>query len=222
MSLRYELAVFDLDGTLCDTAPDIGRCLDRAMADFGLPPVPRDKLLRAIGPGGTAFHRAIMPSEEAMPLAGKIVERYRGYYMKENTELTRPFPGIVEMLEECHGVGLSMAVASNKPQEQTRQIVTNLGLDRFFFDVAGPESVALPKPAPDIIHRLMEWEGAIRSPQCSAMVGDTDNDMNAGRAAGVTTVFVTWGYMAQFDILSENIDRVVSTPSELASVLTGK
>ena len=220
MPHQFDLVVFDLDGTLCDTAPDIGRCLNQAMEDFGLPPVPREKLLKAIGPGGTAFHRAIVPNEEALPLAEKIVDRYRSYYVKSNTVLTRPFPGIIEMLDDLRATGLTMAVASNKPQEQTRQIVRGLGLMPYFAEVVGPEAVPRPKPEPDVLHFLIERVGRGCPPGRTAMVGDTDNDMSAGRAAGVRTVFVTWGYMSESEIAPGSIDIVVSSPKELVAVLT--
>jgi len=223
MSRTYDLVIFDLDGTLCDTAPDIERCLNRAMREFGLPEVPHDRVLKAIGPGGKAFYRAILPDsivesgEDYLPLAEKIVERYRAYYTESTTELTRPFPGVLETLDDLRDLGVLVAVASNKPQEQTRKIVAELGLSRYFLEVIGPESVEHPKPEPDMPRLIMERADV--SPGRTLMVGDTDNDMNAGRAAGATTVFATWGYMTQGEIDERNIDLVVERPGELVRIV---
>ena len=122
MSTEFDLIIFDLDGTLADTAPDIECALNKAMADFDRPPVPHDQVLRAIGPGGRAFYRAIMGDDDDMSLAEEVVTRYRHYYIQANTVRTRPFPGITDMLDELGARGVKMAVASNKPQPQSEQI----------------------------------------------------------------------------------------------------
>lgn len=225
MKRTYDLVIFDLDGTLCDTAPDIERCLNRALREFDLPQVSRDRVLKAIGPGGKAFYRAILPdhivsgSTDYLPLAERVVERYRSYYTESTTEFTRPFPGIVETLGELRRRGVFLAVASNKPQEQTRKIVAELGLSPYFREVIGPESAEHPKPKPDMLRFVME------RCQCAAdrtlIVGDTDNDMLAGRAAGVTTVFVTWGYRALSEMDPDTIDLVVESPRELEEIVAG-
>jgi len=223
MSRAYDVLIFDLDGTLCDTAPDISRCLNRAMRDFDLPPVPHERVLRAIGPGGKAFYRAILPSEDYMPIAERVVERYRAYYTESNTLLTRPFPRVVEMLEDLRTLGVCMAVASNKPQEQTQQIVNALGLSPYFFEVFGPESVEHPKPAPDMLRLAMErasqLSGSPIRPERTLIVGDTDNDLDAGRAAGVTTAFAAWGYMPQSEINPDSVDWVIHSPAELVEIV---
>ena len=225
MSRAYDLVIFDLDGTLCDTAPDIERCLNRAMREFGLPEVPRDRVLKAIGPGGRGFYQAIMPEdmvsrgEDYLPLAEKVVERYRAHYTASTTELTRPFPGVVEALDALREMGVAMAVASNKPQAQTRKIVAELGLNPYFHEVIGPESVARPKPMADMLVFLIDRTHSARNR--TLVVGDTDNDMLAGRAARVTTAFVTWGYRALAEMDRGTIDIVAGSPWELVEIAAG-
>ncbi len=218
MPLAFDLAIFDLDGTLADTAPDIERALNKAMADFGRPPIPREQVLRAIGPGGTAFYEAILPGS-ATEVAEEVVRRYREYYTVANAVHTRPFPGIVESLEHLRDAGVRMVVASNKPQPQSAQIVRGLGLARYFDGVFGPEDVERPKPEPDMLALAMnkcdvEADRAV-------MFGDTVNDMAAGRSAGATTAFVSWGYAPLEHIDPTLVDLTVERPSDVARIVEG-
>ena len=139
--MHYDLVIFDLDGTLCDTAPDIRRCLNRALGEFDMPPLSEEVLMAAIGPAGKAFLKAIVPDGVDLSLAETIVKRYRSYYEVENTVETKPFPGVVELLEDLKTAGVPQAVASNKPLGQVKTIVKGLGLEKYFIDIVGPESV---------------------------------------------------------------------------------
>ena len=215
--MKYDLVIFDLDGTLFDTAPDIGRCLNRALAEFGLPPFPEERVKEVIGPAGKAFFQAIVPDEKDLPLAQKIVELYRSYYVVSNTELTRPFPGVKETLDTLRSLGVKMSVASNKPVGQVRNIIVGLGFAEYFEFVLGPEDVTNPKPDPEMLHRVMENSGV--APERTLMVGDTHNDMTSGKAAGATTVFVTWGYSNDVD--PATIDVRVSKPEDIIPVVHG-
>ena len=220
MKLDVDLVIFDLDGTLLDTAPDIERCLNLAMKDYGLPPLSRDRVLAAIGPGGKAFQESVVPDPEHADIAAEVVRTYREYYVKSNTQLTRPFEGVVDMLDALSDAGITMAVASNKPQEQCRQIMKALGLDHYFGGIWGPEAVARPKPEPDVLHMVMDLRGAAANR--TIMVGDTRNDVAAGRAAGVATVFVSWGYVAASEIDSDLIDVIIDRPTDLLGIDVAK
>ncbi len=213
--MQYDLVIFDLDGTLCDTAPDIRRCLNRALREFDLPPLSEKALMAAIGPAGKAFLRAIVPEGTDLTLAERIVKVYRGYYEVENTVETKPFPGVIELLEALKVLGIAQAVASNKPLGQVETIVDGLGLRDYFIDVVGPESVAKPKPDPEMLHLVMREAGA--EPGRTLMVGDTHNDMTSGRNAGAKTVFVDWGYAKDVD--PSTIDVHVRTPAEICELV---
>jgi phosphoglycolate phosphatase len=218
MARRFDLAIFDLDGTLADTAPDIERALNKAMADFGRPPVPHERVLRSIGAGAKASCEAILPGED-LERAAEIVTRYREYYDAANTVWTQPFAGIDGALEALRAGGVKMAVASNKRQPQSEQIIRELGLMGYFSDVFGPEDVERPKPEPDMLKLTMERCGV--GPDRSVMVGDTVYDVAAGRASGATTALVTWGYVPVDEIDRTLVDRVVSSPRELVDMVVG-
>lgn len=213
MKLDVDLVIFDLDGTLLNTAPDIERCVNLAMRDYGLPPMSRERVLEIIGPGGKAFQEALVPDPKLKHKAEEIVQTYRSHYVKSNTLLTRPYDGIVDVLNTLRDNGITMYIASNKPQEQCIQILQELKLDHYFSAIYGPEATPHPKPEPNVLHLIMEQVGT--TPERTVMVGDTNNDMAAGHAAGVTTVFVSWGYILESAIAPELIDVVIDTPGEL-------
>ncbi len=213
MKLDVDLVIFDLDGTLLNTAPDIERCVNLAMKDYGLPAMSRERVLEIIGPGGRAFQDALVPDPKLKHKAEEIVQTYREYYTKSNTLLTRPYDGVVDVLNALRDTGVPMYVASNKPQVQCIQILQALKLDHYFRAIYGPEATPHPKPEPNVLHLIMEQTGAM--PERTVMVGDTNNDMAAGHAAGVTTVFVSWGYIPESAIPPELIDVVIDTPAEL-------
>ena len=214
--MSYDLVIFDLDGTLCDTAPDIRRCLNRALGEFDLPPLSEEALMAAIGPAGKAFLEAIVPPGTDLELAAEIVKVYRSYYEVENTVETKPFPGVVELLDGLKAAGIPQAVASNKPLGQVETIVKGLNLRDYFIDVVGPESVTNAKPDPEMLHLVMSEAGA--APERTMMVGDTHNDMTSGKNAGVTTVFVDWGYAN--GVAPETIDVHVKSPDEIFRLAT--
>ena len=215
--MNYDLVIFDLDGTLFDTAPDIGRCLNKALKEFDLPPFPEERIKEVIGPAGKAFYQAILPSEDMLPMAEKIVERYRSYYVVSNTELTRPFAGVKEMLETLMEMGVKMSVASNKPVGQVKNIVTGLGFLDYFDFIYGPEDVTNAKPDPEMLHLVMN--GSEIAAEKTLMIGDTHNDMASGRAAGATTVFVEWGYSKDVD--PATIDYRITDPAEIVRIVNG-
>jgi 2-phosphoglycolate phosphatase len=217
--MNYDLVIFDLDGTLLDTAPDIGRCLNRALTEHDLSTFSRERLLSVIGPAGRAFYSAIVGSDDddKIELAKQVVKEYRAYYWEGLVEETRPFPGVTEMLDRLKELGVTMAVASNKPEAQVRKIVSGLGLDHYFAQIVGPESVENAKPDPEVIHLMMKRCDS--TPERTMMVGDTHNDVSSGHSAGVTTVFVKWGY--QSDVDRDLIDAEISDAAEITAMVEG-
>ena len=216
MKLDVDLVIFDLDGTILHTAPDIERCVNLAMDDFSLPHLTQEQILKAIGPGGTAFHETLVPDPALADKREEIVQRYRSYYVQQNTVLTRPFDGVVQVLDALRDAGVKMCVVSNKPQDQCRQILSGLKLDHYFLGIWGPEAVDHPKPEPDALLFAMRECGS--TAERSIMVGDTINDMASGHAADVPTVFVTWGYVDESEIPPELIDVAIDDPSELLAL----
>jgi phosphoglycolate phosphatase len=190
--------VFDLDGTLVDTAEDIGAALNRALAAFGLPPLAPSAVRRAVGAGGTALARAALESAgrvgealEATALA-RLHERYLTEYLSAPVVRTRAYPGAEAALVRLAQDSMTLAVCTNKPQVPALAILAALGLRSYFAAIAGVGPDGLRKPDPR--HLLAAIERAGGSASDAVLVGDTEHDAAAARAAGVPFLRVGFGY----------------------------
>lgn len=206
--------LFDLDGTLVHTAPDVHRAINYARGELGLPPLSLAQALKAIGPGSDRFAQTVLGDEHAHLLEGYL-EIFRPYYLQICAENSRPFPGIVELLEALRSYRL--AVVTNKRLVQSQALLETIDLIDYFDLLVGPELVDHIKPAPDMIHYALDQLGL--APDQALMVGDTDNDLLAARAAGVTNCAVTWGYSDTDFIRSLAPDHLIDKPDELLPIL---
>ena len=204
----------DLDGTLVHTAPGVHRAINYARGELGLPPLSLAQALKAIGPGSDRFAQTVLGDEHAHLLEGYL-EIFRPYYLQICAENSRPFPGIVELLEALRSYRL--AVVTNKRLVQSQALLETIDLMDYFDLLVGPELVDHIKPAPDMIHYALDQLGL--APDQALMVGDTDNDLLAARAAGVTNCAVTWGYSDTDFIRSLAPDHLIDKPDELLPIL---
>ena len=143
--------IFDLDGTLIDSAPDLALALNRLLAELGRPPLDLGAVRRMVGDGAPELVRRALAAGDAtvepsaMP---ELFERYRGFYFATATESTRAYPGVPETLARLRAAGHRMVVCTNKFQTPTMKILDFLDLTRFFDGVAGGDVVPARKPDP--------------------------------------------------------------------------
>ena len=185
------LVVFDLDGTLVDSASDLASAVNATLSRLApaAPPLPLDRIRSFVGHGAgmlvaRALEEAGLPHrpEDVLPL---YLEVYRGRML----ETTTLYPGVSEALDALRGHAL--AVLTNKPGDMSRAILDGLGVASRFARICGPEDVPRRKPDPAGLLWLMQDAGV--GPAAAAMVGDSPVDVRTGRAAGVLTVGVTYG-----------------------------
>jgi phosphoglycolate phosphatase len=187
-----DAVVFDLDGTLVDTAPDLGGALNRLLAEHGRVPIGADGIRRMISDGAAKLVERGFAATGGLPAAlPSLVERFLAIYEPNIAETSRPFPGVVETLERLKAAGLRLGVCTNKPDEATRRLLAALDLSRHFTAVSGGD---VPARKPDARHLLGVLRDLDASPTRSLMVGDSPNDVAAARNAGVPVVVVSFGY----------------------------
>lgn len=199
--------VFDLDGTLIDTAGDIAAAMNRALHAFGLPPLAPSAVRRAVGEGGTALARAALAAvprataarvrnaadrASASDIVARLHERYLAEYFRAPVARTRAYPGAEAALARLAGAGVRLAVCTNKPQAPALAILDALGLRAYFAAVVGVGPDGLRKPDPR--HLLAAIERAGGSADDAVLIGDTDHDAAAALAAGVPFLRVSFGY----------------------------
>ena len=214
--------IFDLDGTLVDTAPDLLAVADELLRELGAPPVPRVPGRLAAGQGARAMLAVglkaagrPLPPEEAW--AGLIEEFIRRYEVRM-TVLSRPFPGVPELLARLAEGGAALAVCTNKREALARKLLTELGLGACFAAVVGGDTCTRKKPHPAPVRRAAAEAGT--APEGVLLLGDSHADMEAARAAGALPVLAAWGYVEE-PLSAYGAAHICHVPSALAELLRG-
>ncbi|MDZ7801256.1 MAG: HAD-IA family hydrolase [Trueperaceae bacterium] len=199
--------VFDLDGTLIDSLPDIVASFQDAFDACGVR-APDEGAVRALIGRPLEEMYGTFSTDPAEVAA--LSAAYRRIYPRRFAERTRPFPGVPEVLAALRGRGWLLAVATTKRTEMATRLVAALGMEAQLDHVQGTDGFP-HKPAPDVVQRALAVLGA----EGAWMVGDTVSDLEAGRAAGLRTFGVTWGTQARArlaeadpDALEDDLDRL--------------
>jgi 2-phosphoglycolate phosphatase len=206
---RFQVYVFDVDGTLLDSAEDICGAVRQTLAGTGCGPLPFEFLKSYIGRHLLDLFGDIFPNYTPEQIDA-LIQQYRAHYPARGHKLTRLYPGVVEGLEALSG---RKSIATTKGTPTTRLILEQFGLLRFFDHVQGTDGFPC-KPAPDVILRSIGALGA--DPGECLMVGDSAADMAAGRAAGVKICAVRYGYGKPADLARFEPDFWVDDLRELA------
>lgn len=204
----FPVYLFDVDGTLMDSAPDITGAVRQALEQEGITGLEQSYLQSFIG-----FHLFEL-FEQVLPHYSReeherVLANYRSIYLAREHVMTRVFDGVQPMLERLGG---RKSTATTKGTETTRNVLTQFGLIAYFDHVQGTDGFP-SKPQPDVILRSIEHFG-VRPEEC-LLVGDAAPDMEAGRRAGVKTCAVRWGYGNQDAMAAHKPDFWISHPSEL-------
>lgn len=185
--------VFDLDGTLVDTLPDLMGSLNKALAECGLPGVEATVLLDSLHGGlGATAGAALRALTADMTLHPELSKRYEQLYTDQLCESSLPFSGVVEFLEMLKRAGVPMGVCTNKLEQQAKQLLTHLDLIQYFDAVVGADTYPYSKPHPLPLLKLLEQLGA--EPSASAFVGDSVVDAHTALNAQVPLLYYTQGY----------------------------
>ena len=218
------LVLFDLDGTLVDTAPDIARALVAALEAAGVPPPPLDVVKRMVGDGARELVRralaaaggdAARPENEEATF-GRFLASYR-----ENVCVASAFyPGVTEGLAALRADGAALAVVTNKPGDLARTLLTTLGIAARFEAILGDGDGFPRKPDPAAALSVLATVGA--SPAGTFVVGDGLPDMRLGRALGATTVAATWGYVPAERLAEETPRFVAGSFAEVVAIVRGR
>lgn len=189
MDVAARLLVFDLDGTLIDSKVDLAVAVNVALESYGISPLPHPTIYSYVGDGATILIRRALPPGKA-DLLPEVLDRFLSYYRRHLLDTTRPYPGVVDSLRKWTGM-YRMAVLTNKPLAMTEEILAGLSLSGYFFEVRGGDSFGNKKPHPEGLIHILRQDGS--APGEAVMVGDSRNDVLAGRAAGTVTCGVTYG-----------------------------
>lgn len=214
---RYSLAAFDFDGTLVDSEACIRESLGRAIAEHGFgssTAVLKEWI-------GLPLHTIIRSAcgDVAAARIDEIIAAYRRHYAALDPGLTFAFPGVTETLARLSQAGVRLAIATNKHSTPARATLDRLGITSLFEAIVGAESVARPKPHPDILLRVLELTGVDAAD--ALMVGDAPVDLQMAGAAGVASCAITWGNHDTEQLRGDNPTYLIDSPDDLLRVIFG-
>jgi len=191
--MTHFLLVFDLDGTLIDTVPDLANALNEVLREHGYAPFPPREVQSMVGDGLSALlARGFAARGAEAAETATALPRFLSLYEANAANLSRPYPGVTETLVELRRRGYRTAVCSNKAERATLVVLNGLGLLPLFDGIAGGDHFAVRKPDPGHLLGLITELGG--QPERAAMIGDNENDAAAAHAAGVALLLMRYGY----------------------------
>ncbi len=211
--------VFDLDGTLVDTAPDLIATLNALFAREGLPP-PGNELRNMIGGGARQLIEHAL-ARESVKISDRELERlYAGYirhYAAHIADCSRPFPGLEPALDALAAAGCRLAVCTNKLEFLAVRLLEALGLAGRFSAICGQDTFGLQKPDPEVLRRTVAWAGG--GMELALMVGDSVTDIRMAREAAIPVVAVDFGY-TETPVALLAPDRIISRFDDLPAAVS--
>jgi len=215
------MALLDLDGTLMDTAPDIADCVDDALRAVGMPPRGEGKTRLWIGNGvQRLIKRAMTDDMDAEPdeaLFEKAYGIFSELYSQRLNVRSRLYPGVREGLAGLKALGVRLGCVTNKLTSFTEPLLAQVGIAGEFELILSGDSLPKKKPDPLPLQHAARWFGV--TPDESLMVGDSENDVRAARAAGFQVVCVDYGYNHGNDIRESRPDAVIHSLADLPALL---
>jgi len=215
---RYDLVIFDLDGTLLDTLEDIADAANRVLRGQGLPTHPIDDYRYFVGDGIGQLVARMLPESRCSEFEiDRIAGLYREEYARTWNLKTRPFDGVEEMLGALADIGVASAVLSNKSEDFVRLCVEEYFPARSFTAVLGDHPSRRRKPDPEPALAIAKEVGA--NPARVMFVGDTGVDMETARAAGMFAVGVPWGFRPREELDASGAQVIIDKPADLLKLL---
>lgn len=209
---------FDLDGTLADTAPDLGGALNALLAEFGQPTLESAVLRPHVSAGTRGMLNVGLGLKPDDARYGERATRFLELYAERLCVGTRLFDGMPDVLAELERRGIAWGIVTNKPARFTEPLAECLKVSHRAAAIISGDSTPRPKPAPDGLLLACERVGV--SPRLTLYVGDDLRDIQAGQAAGVGTVAAAWGYLGDgLPIEAWDADAIIATPLELLQLL---
>lgn len=214
--MKYELAVFDMDGTILNTLEDLADSLNHVLEKSGYPRRSIQEVKSFVGNGIRRLIERGVPKGTDEASVDKVYQEFIEYYQVHCADKTRPYDGVMELLKTLREAGCLTAVVSNKAdsavQELCRQYFDGL------FDIAvGDRAGFLRKPAPDSVNEVL---GQLKMKREKAVyIGDSDVDIDTAGNAGMDSIIVTWGFREKEFLKEHGADVMVSHPREIAEII---
>ncbi|MGF7162355.1 phosphoglycolate phosphatase [Rhodoligotrophos appendicifer] len=216
--------IFDLDGTVVDTAPDLVAAMNEVLARHDRASIPTSQIRNLVGHGARVmmargFAETGTPADDA--LLDRLYDQFLDHYLDHIADASAPFPGAIAAIQTLAARGARLGICTNKPEAAARKLLEALDLSRYFEAVIGGDSLKMKKPDPECFRESVRRLGGGEGP--SVMVGDSETDVLTARAAGAPVIGVTFGYTPEPietfhpDIVIDHFDKLGSALDQLLS-----
>ena len=212
--------VFDLDGTLIDSVPDVGAAMNRMLVGAGYPQIADKHVRDYVGWGARAMIEKALATAGVQAEEDEIERRlseYLAFYRAAPADRTIVYPGVREVLDKLRAEGTPMGICTNKPHAMSELVLEALDMSRYFSAVLGGDAARHRKPDGRHVHETLRLMGAEGT--SAVMIGDSETDMAAGRDAGLPVIAVTYGY-AHGDPAKLDADIFIDRFGDLPAALT--
>lgn len=209
----YDTYIFDLDGTLLSTLGDLAASTNYALRTNGMPERTVDEVRQFVGNGVKKLMERAIPDGTLNPKFDKTYADFRRHYMEHNLDTTRPYDGIMPLLEELHRRGKKVAVVSNKFYAATQELCRHFFGERLVPVAIGEREDIRKKPAPDTVLEAMRQLGV--TADGTVYIGDSDVDIETARNSGMPCISVLWGFRDRDFLLGHGATTLVERPEEI-------
>lgn len=209
---QYETYIFDLDGTLLSTLNDLAASTNYALRTHHMPERTLDEVRQFVGNGVKKLMERAIPGGTDNPDFDNTYATFRQHYMQHNLDTTKPYPGIMEMLQQLHNEGKNVAVVSNKFYAATRDLCKHFFAHLVPVAIGEREDIR-KKPAPDTVLEALRQMGV--SSKGAVYIGDSDVDVMTAQNSGIPCISVLWGFRDKEFLLQHGATTFISSPQEL-------
>jgi phosphoglycolate phosphatase len=216
--MKTRLIIFDLDGTLLDTIGDLATSVNHALALHGYPVHPLPAYRYFVGNGARELiARALPETSRDDATIDRLREDFKAHYSDHDRVLTRPYPGVAELVAELRGQGVALTVASNKYQAATDKLARHYFGDDAFRLILGQREGVPIKPDPAIVQEILEKTGYTAAE--TVYIGDSGVDMETAARAGVRSIGVTWGFRPRTELEEFGARHIVDRAEEIWDII---
>ncbi len=210
--MKYELAIFDLDGTILNTLDDLADSLNHVLSQHGFPQHTADEVRMMVGNGILNLIKRALPNNTEQATVEAVYADFNAYYKLHSADKTKPYNGITDMLEQLKANGVKLAVVSNKADYAVQDLCKKY-FGGIFDAVAGEKSGVPKKPAPDSVNSILSKLGTERKK--SVYIGDSDVDLQTAANAEMDCIAVNWGFRDEKLLRENGAEVIVSSPNEI-------
>lgn len=207
-----DTVIFDLDGTLLDTLDDLCAAVNHALRTHGLPERTTQEIRSFLGNGIRRLMQLSVPENMDEEDFENVFSTFRTYYVAHCMDSTRPYPGIIPLLEALKASNVKMAIVSNKVHTAVQELNQRF-FDRYMTTAVGESATVRRKPNPDAVLRALQEMGSLR--ERALYVGDSEVDIETARNAGIPCVTVLWGFRDRDFLMRSGAETCIDRPSGL-------